>query len=124
METERVERDLQEKKIPAVPRSQLSQCVHTYGAKILSLVEYNCRSACVFILIVCNESGRSKLSPSCPQAFVDKLLTVFHVGDSQRREIKQWRGFPWGAFGYNESPTSSCHTFCWKARQKFDVPFF
>ncbi|MEP6739830.1 MAG: hypothetical protein ABJA61_05595 [Caldimonas sp.] len=21
-------------------------------------------------------------------------------------------------------PTSSCHTFCWKARHSFDVPFF
>jgi hypothetical protein len=55
---------------------------------------------------------------------VDKVLIDFAVGDSQRREIKQWRGFQRGAFGYNESPTSSCHTFCWKARQKFDVPFF
>jgi hypothetical protein len=78
----------------------------------------------LFIVTIGNEFQRSKLSPSCPQAFVDKLLTVFHVGDSQRREIKQWRGLQRGAFGYNESPTSSCHTFCWKARQKFDVPFF
>jgi hypothetical protein len=46
------------------------------------------------------------------------------VGTQQREEIEQWRGLPPGAFGYNESPTSSCHTFCWKARQKFDVPFF
>jgi hypothetical protein len=55
---------------------------------------------------------------------VDKLWTDFAVGDLQRRTIKQWRGFQRGAFGYNETPTSSCHTFCWKARQSFDVPFF
>src|SRR5205085_7444112 len=48
----------------------------------------------------------------------------FHVGGPQRREIKQRRGLPPGAFGYNEGPTSSCHTFCWKARHFFDVPFF
>jgi hypothetical protein len=65
-----------------------------------------------------------KLSPSYPQAFVDKVLIDFDVGHSQRHEIKLWRGFQRGPFGYNESPTSSCHTFCWKARQKFDVPFF
>jgi hypothetical protein len=46
------------------------------------------------------------------------------VGRSQREEIKHWRGLPPGPFGYNEIPTSSCHTFCWKARHSFDVPFF
>jgi hypothetical protein len=46
------------------------------------------------------------------------------VGGPQRREIKHWRGLRPGAFDYNEVPTSSCHTFCWKARQSFDVPFF
>jgi hypothetical protein len=55
---------------------------------------------------------------------VDKLLISFDVGVVQRLEIKQWRGFRADAFGYNEGPTSSCHTFCWKARQVFDVPFF
>jgi len=55
---------------------------------------------------------------------VDKLLMVFAVGRLQRREIKHWRGLRAGRFDYNESPTSSCHTFCWKARQRFDVPFF
>jgi len=55
---------------------------------------------------------------------VDILLMIFDVGAVQRAKIKQRRGFPQGAFGYNESPTSSCHTFCWKARQRFDVPFF
>jgi hypothetical protein len=77
-----------------------------------------------FTAIHDNEPGSQKLSPSCPQAIVDKLLIIIAVGDSQRREIKQWRGFQQRAFGYNEGPTSSCHTFCWKARQKFDVPFF
>jgi hypothetical protein len=48
----------------------------------------------------------------------------FDVGGSQREEIKQRRGLQQGAFGYNEGPTSSCHTFCWKARHYFDVPFF
>jgi hypothetical protein len=55
---------------------------------------------------------------------VDILLTRFHVGSPQRPKNKHWRGFPVGPFDYNESPTSSCQTFCWKARQAFDVPFF
>jgi hypothetical protein len=46
------------------------------------------------------------------------------VGALQRREIEASRAFPKGAFEYNEVPTSSCHTFCWKARHFFDVPFF
>jgi hypothetical protein len=66
----------------------------------------------------------SKLSPNGPHDIVDKLLMKFDVGGVQRAEIKQWRGFQRGPFGYNEDPTSSCHTFCWKARQRFDVPFF
>jgi hypothetical protein len=71
-----------------------------------------------------NELAYLKLSPSYPQRFVHKLLITFDVGDPQRREIKRWRGFRQKPFSYNEGPTSSCHTFCWKARQKFDVPFF
>jgi hypothetical protein len=55
---------------------------------------------------------------------VDNMWMIFRVGAPQRREIKQRRGFQLGAFGYNEGPTSSCHTFCWKARHRFDVPFF
>jgi hypothetical protein len=70
------------------------------------------------------EIEASKLSPGAPQAIVDKLFIKIDVGHLQRREIKQRRGFQQGAFGYNEVPTSSCHTFCWKARQSFDVPFF
>jgi hypothetical protein len=65
-----------------------------------------------------------ELPPGGPQAIVDNLLIEFHVGHPQRAEIKHWRGLRRGAFGYNEIPTSSCHTFCWKARQLFDVPFF
>jgi hypothetical protein len=71
-----------------------------------------------------NDAPTEKLSPSCPQDFVDKLCINFRVGALQREQIQQWRGFPGGAFGYNEGPTSSCHTFCWKARHSFDVPFF
>jgi hypothetical protein len=78
----------------------------------------------VFLIEFGNEQEHQKLSPGGPHAFVDNLWTKIDVGALQRREIKQWRGFPRGAFGYNESPTSSCHTFCWKARQFFDVPFF
>jgi len=85
---------------------------------------YNSSSTWPFTVNSDNDADPQKLSPSCPQAIVDKLLIIIAVGDSQRREIKQWRGFQQGAFGYNESPTSSCHTFCWKARQKLDVPFF
>ena len=71
-----------------------------------------------------NEIRTLKLSPTDPQAIVNKLLKHFDVGTLQREEIKHRRGFPQGAFGYNEIPTSSCQTFCWKARQGFDVPFF
>jgi len=48
---------------------------------------------------------------------VNNMWMNFSVGRLQRREIKHWRGFQPGRFDYNESPTSSCHTFCWKARQ-------
>jgi len=55
---------------------------------------------------------------------VDNLLMDFHVGTLQRREIEQRRGLQPASFDYNEIPTSSCQSFCWKARQSFDVPFF
>ncbi|HOM13286.1 MAG TPA: hypothetical protein PLB41_08200 [Rubrivivax sp.] len=55
---------------------------------------------------------------------VDILWKSFAVGTLQRAENKHWRGFQPGAFDYNEGPTSSCQTFCWKARHLFDVPFF
>jgi hypothetical protein len=54
---------------------------------------------------------RRKLPPAHPQAYVDNLLINIRVGAPQRREIKHWRAFPQGRFGYNEIPTSSCHTF-------------
>ena len=66
----------------------------------------------------------SQLPPNRPQLFVDNMCISFDVGGVQRQEIKQWRGLQPGSSGYNEVPTSSCHTFCWKARQCFDVPFF
>jgi len=71
-----------------------------------------------------NVCANAQLPTSRPQAFVDKLWIYFPVGDPQRPQNEQWRGFQRGAFGYNEGPTSSCQTFCWKARQSFDVPFF
>jgi hypothetical protein len=71
-----------------------------------------------------NESTWLQLPTGRPQVFVNILCIDFAVGSSQRREIEQRRGFRRGAFGYNEGPTSSCHTFCWKARHSFDVPFF
>jgi hypothetical protein len=77
-----------------------------------------------FLIEFGNEQEHRKLSPGDPHLFVDNLCMDFDVGAPQRREIEQWRGFQRSAFGYNESPTSSCHTFCWKARQYFDVPFF
>jgi len=63
-----------------------------------------------------NEAGLENLSPSHPQAFVDNLCMTYPVGSLQRREIEQRRGLQRGSFDYNEIPTSSCHTFCWKAR--------
>jgi hypothetical protein len=44
------------------------------------------------------------------------MLMTYPVGSLQRREIEQRRGLQAGSFDYNEIPTSSCHTFCWKAR--------
>jgi len=63
-----------------------------------------------------NEPGRLKQSPRHPQGFVDILLINYPVGSLQREEIQQRRGLQPGCFDYNEIPTSSCHTFCWKAR--------
>ena len=63
-----------------------------------------------------NELDPEYLSPSHPQAFVDNMLMTYPVGSLQRREIEQRRGLQPGSFDYNEIPTSSCHTFCWKAR--------
>jgi hypothetical protein len=71
-----------------------------------------------------NEENAAKLSPRHPQPFVDNLFTEIRVGALQRREIQQWRGLRPASFDYNEIPTSSCQSFCWKARQRFDVPFF
>ena len=71
-----------------------------------------------------NESDAARLSPGHPQVFVDNLLMTYPVGTLQRQEIEQWRGLQPGCFDYNEIPTSSCQSFCWKARQSFDVPFF
>ena len=63
-----------------------------------------------------NEQYLEELSPGRPQAFVDNLWITYPVGSLQRREIEQRRGLQPGSFDYNEIPTSSCHTFCWKAR--------
>jgi hypothetical protein len=52
-----------------------------------------------------------ELPPEHPQAYVDNLLIDSLVGGPQREEIKHWRGLRRGPFGYNEIPTSSCHTF-------------
>jgi len=71
-----------------------------------------------------NENAAVKLSPRHPQEIVDNLLIDFLVGALQRREIQQRRGLQPASFDYNEIPTSSCQSFCWKARQSFDVPFF
>jgi hypothetical protein len=101
-----------------------SWLAHTFIVQITSLSALNAPRPKPFMAALCNDSSAPKLSPSCPQVFVDKVCTIIRVGSPQREEIKHWRGLPRGAFGYNESPTSSCHTFCWKARQKFDVPFF
>jgi len=60
-----------------------------------------------------------QLSPRYAQAIVDNLWMNFAVGTLQRARTQEIRGLQRGAFGYNESPTSSCHTFCWKARLHF-----
>jgi hypothetical protein len=71
-----------------------------------------------------NENAATDLSPRHPQAFVDNLLIDFSVGALQRQEIEHRRGLQPASFDYNEIPTSSCQSFCWKARHRFDVPFF
>jgi hypothetical protein len=55
---------------------------------------------------------------------VQKLLKQSLVGTLQRPENKQWCGFQPGPFRYNEGPTSSCHTFCWKARHPLGRAYF
>ena len=63
-----------------------------------------------------NERDPEELSPGHPHMFVDNMLMTYPVGGLQRREIEQWRGLQPGSFDYNEIPTSSCQSFCWKAR--------
>jgi hypothetical protein len=63
-----------------------------------------------------NEDDAENLSPTRPQGFVHNLCITYPVGGMQRREIKQWRGLQACSFDYNEIPTSSCQSFCWKAR--------
>ena len=65
-----------------------------------------------------------KIAPRASTAICGQSVDRIRVGTLQRREIKPWRGLRPGCFDYNEVPTSSCHTFCWKARHRFDVPFF
>ena len=77
---------------------------------------YNRGSRTVVLADLDNEAGVANLSPRHPQDFVDNLLMTYPVGSLQRREIEQRRGLQPGSFDYNEIPTSSCHTFCWKAR--------
>jgi hypothetical protein len=56
---------------------------------------------------------------------VNNLWAKFHVGGLQRRKSLGWRGFQGMPFGYNEGPTKQLpYDFCWKARHRFDVPFF
>jgi hypothetical protein len=77
---------------------------------------YNQSLEGIVLVALSNEGDAAKLSPRDPQGFVDNLLMIFAVGSLQRREIKHWRGLQPACFDYNEVPTSSCHTFCWKAR--------
>ncbi|MEK8031821.1 hypothetical protein AACH06_13420 [Ideonella sp. DXS29W] len=66
-----------------------------------------------------------KLSPGYAQQVVDKLLKDFAVGTLQRAPTQEIRGLQRGPFGYNEGPTSSCHTFLLEGASPFlDVPFF
>jgi hypothetical protein len=55
---------------------------------------------------------------------VDKLFISFPVGARQRLIYKRWRDCRPGPFEYNEGPTSSCQTFCWKARHFIGRAFF
>src|SRR6218665_734897 len=48
-----------------------------------------------------NEGAVRNLSSGHPQRSVHNLLIKFAVGEVQRREIKQRRGFHPGRFGYN-----------------------
>lgn len=55
---------------------------------------------------------------------VDKLCITFfcwHLATAGNPALAR---VPGGSFGYNEVPTSSCQTFCWKARHLFGRAFF
>lgn len=55
---------------------------------------------------------------------VDKLCITFccwHLATAGNPALAR---LPGGSFGYNEVPTSSCQTFCWKARHLFGRAFF
>jgi hypothetical protein len=60
-----------------------------------------------------------KLSPGYAQGVVDKLLKDFAVGTLQRAQTQEIRGLQRGPFGYNEGPTSSCHTFLLEGASPF-----
>jgi hypothetical protein len=61
----------------------------------------------------------AKLSPGYAHGVVDKLLKDFAVGTLQRAQTQEIRGLQRGAFGYNEGPTSSCHTFLLEGASPF-----
>jgi hypothetical protein len=83
---------------------------------IAATERYNRGRPPVLFVSLGNEERLGKLSPSHPQGFVDNLLMTYPVGSLQRQEIEQRRGLQPGSFDYNEIPTSSCQSFCWKAR--------
>ena len=67
------------------------------------------------------QRGASAKTRICLLKFCGQLSPV---GSPQRPEIKHWCGFPADPFGYNGRPTSSCQTFCWKARHPLGRAFF
>src|SRR5471032_2153570 len=66
--------------------------------------------------------------PTCPQSMHPSLCItcgwIFMLETCNATKTQQRRGFHRGAFGYNESPTSSCHTILLEGASLFGRAFF
>src|SRR5207249_2234762 len=66
--------------------------------------------------------------PTCPQSMHAALCItcgrIFMLETCNATKTQQRRGFHRGAFGYNESPTSSCHTILLEGASLFGRAFF
>ena len=72
--------------------------------------------------------GDFRRPPTCPQSMHPSLCItcgrIFMLETCNATKTQQRRGFHRGAFGYNESPTSSCHTILLEGASLFGRAFF